>query len=320
MIRFEPARITTIRETIEPYLEHGLSLGLLSKATARARRFELTRFAVFCETKGITVPVKMHKNLVVSYIGSLNVSNGTKYTIFAVLSAYLTYLVDEGLVFENFLSNMKRPKAYRPEADFLTEEELGLFFRSVAENSRECQADRNLLLVSLLAVLCLRISEAINLKIEDIDLRAPCLWVTRKGGKVERIPLNAELAQRFESWLELRKSWKGSELPRVFLSNRGKEMGVRQAQKMITGFLGKAGIVKRQNSAHLIRHSGASAYLKNGTDIKTVQTLLGHSNLSTTSRYVHSTTQALENAVGRFPKMTGKDGSSKNQGSHAASR
>lgn len=320
MTRFEPARITTIRETTKPYLEHGLSLGLLSKATARARRFELTRFAVFCETKGVTVPVKMHKNLVVSYIGSLNVSNGTKYTIFAVLSAYLTYLVDEGLVFENFLSNMKRPKAYRPEADFLTEEELGLFFRSVAENSRECQVDRNLLLVSLLAVLCLRISEAINLKIEDVDLRAPCLWVTRKGGKVERIPLNAELAQRFEFWLELRKSWKGSELPRVFLSNRGKQMGVRQAQKMITGFLGKAGIVKRQNSAHLIRHSGASAYLKNGTDIKTVQTLLGHSNLSTTSRYVHSTTQALENAVGRFPKMTGKDGSSKNQGSHAASR
>ena len=181
------------------------------------------------------------------------------------------------------------------------------------------RSDRNLLLVSLLAVLCLRISEAINLKIEDVDLRAPCLWVKRKGGKVERIPLNAELTQRFESWLELRKSWKGSELPRVFLSNCGKQMGVRQAQKMITGFLGKAGIVKRQNSAHLIRHSGASAYLKNGTDIKTVQTLLGHSNLSTTSRYVHSTAQALEKAVGRFPKMEGKDESSKNQG-HATFR
>lgn len=320
MIRFEPARITTIRETIEPYLEHGLSLGLLSKATARARRFELTRFSLFCETKGITVPFKMHKNLLVSYIGSLHVLNGTKYTIFAILCAYLTYLVDEGLVFENFLSNMKRPKAYRPEADFLTEEELGLFLRSVAENSRESQVDRNLLLVSLLAVLCLRISEAINLKIEDLDLRAPCLWVTRKGGKVERIPLNEELEQRFESWLELRNSWKGSGLAQVFLSNRGKQMGVRQAQKMITGFLGKAGIVKRQNSAHLIRHSGASAYLKNGTDIKTVQTLLGHSNLSTTSRYVHSTTQALEIAVGRFPKMQGKEGSNRNQGRHAPSR
>lgn len=297
---FEPARIIPVTEAVDGYLNHGASLGHLSEATIRTRRAELNRFAQFCASKGIDHPHRIHKNLVVAYLGETKVGNGTKQTIFAVLSSFLSYLVDESLILENFLISMKRPKAYRPEADFLTREEMSALMASIANNSRDALVDRDLLLASLLLVLCLRISEVTNLKVEDINLDAGCIWVRRKGGKENRIPLSDDLKERFAVWLDQRASWKGHETPWVFLSSRGMQLGIRQAQKMIAQSLGEAGIVKRKMGPHLLRHSGATQYLMAGTDIKTIQELLGHGSLATTTRYVHSTTKTLGDAIDKF--------------------
>ncbi len=307
MKTFEPVHNATILESIESYIEHGASLGRLRRTTIRNRWFELNRFASFCASKEIDSPRRIHRNLVVAYLGSVKAGNGSKYTILAILSSFMTYLVDEGLAPENFIAEMKRPKAYRAEADFLTEEEIDALFQSAAENSWESQLDRNLLLLSLLTSLCLRVSEALSLRLEDVSLRPPCVWVSRKGGKVEKLPLNEDLVEKFEIWFEERSRWKGHESPWVFLSTRGRRMSVRRVQRMIAEFLTKAGIVKRSMGAHLIRHSGATCYLRNGTDIKTVQVLLGHENLSTTSRYVHSNAKALESAVARFRSDTSRN-------------
>ncbi|WP_425430187.1 tyrosine-type recombinase/integrase [Desulfacinum hydrothermale] len=189
-----------------------------------------------------------------------------------------------------------------PEPDFLSEPELKAFFQSVVDTSRECVVDRNLLVVSLLAGLCLRVSEVCSLRLDNLDLTSTpgALRVHRKGGKEARLPLNEKIRDLLDTWLEQREQWASTDSPWVFVSTRGSRLSVRQVQNVVRRALEHAGFVKRHMGPHLLRHSGASFYLASGTDIKTIQALLGHSNLSTTSRYVHTTAAAIRTAVDGF--------------------
>lgn len=295
--QFTPKSKTPIGDAVESYLKREESVGHLRPATIRNRRIELARFARFATSKKINFAHQISKNLVTAYIGSLNIGNATKATTMVIIRTFLDYLVEEYLLMDNFLHSMKPPKSFRPEADYLTKEEIDALFTAITENSRDMSVDRDLLLFSFLTVLCMRVSEAVGVRLQDVDLKASIIWVHRKGGKLVKLPLNEELRQKIDTWLEQRKQWPGSDSEWLFLSNRGKCLSVRQVQDLAKQFLEAAGIIKRNMSPHLLRHSGASFYLATGTDIKTVQNLLGHSNLATTSRYVHAGEKAMEDAI-----------------------
>lgn len=295
--QFVPRSNTPVETAVESYLRKESSLGRLRPATIRNRRIELGRFARFAVSKKIDHAHEINRNLVTAYIGSLNIGNATKATTVVIIRAFLDYLVEEYLLMDNFLHGMKPPRSFRPEADYLAREEIDALFGAIAENSREKSVDRNLLLFSFLTVLCMRVSEAAGVRLQDVDLKAATIWVHRKGGKLVKLPLNTDLRQKIDTWLEKRKEWPGADSGWLFLSNRGGCLSVRQIQDLTKGFLKSAGILKRNMSPHLLRHSGASFYLATGTDIKTVQNLLGHSNLATTSRYVHAGEKAMEDAI-----------------------
>ncbi len=302
MNAYEPSRSITLHQAVEEYLERQVATGAFRTTTAANRRLELRRFAHFAMKKGITVPWKVHKNLVAAYLGHLKVTSSTKRTIMAVLSAFFDYLVDEDLALENVLESLPAPRTPPPEADFLNEEELQKFFQAVVDTACECVVDRNLLIASCLTALCLRVSEVSGLRLQDLDMafRPGAMRVHRKGGKESRIPLNEEMRDLLDRWLEQREDWSGKDNPWLFLSTRGQQLSVRQIQTMVRKALEHAGLVKRRMGPHLLRHSGASRYLMAGTDVKTIQALLGHSNLSTTSRYVHTTAKAMEEAVQKW--------------------
>lgn len=277
-------------------------MGAFSGKTIANRRLEFRRFAGLAASKNILEPCKDSKSLIVAYLGQRHVSNRTRRTIYLTLSAFFDYLVTEDLVLENPLESLPSPKAYAPEADFLTDEEFRAFLRSVVNISAERLLDRNLLLVGLLYVLCLRVSEAAGLVLSDLDITScpGAIRVRRKGGKQARIPLNTELRELLDAWLEERHRWAGEDSPWVFVFTRGKPLSIRQIQTLIRRALEKAGLVKGHLGPHLLRHSGASRHLRSGMNIRLIQDLLGHSNLATTSRYVHTTAAALETALQKY--------------------
>ncbi len=284
----------TVRKAVDEYLADHEAIGTFSQATLKNRRYELERFALFCERHNIIDVAKCSKNVITKYIGTLNVSKRTKRTILSVLGAFFNYCVDEGIVLENPVEGIPAPRTHPPEPDTLTPDELSRFFQSIVETSRVNVVDRNLLLASLLLSLCLRISEALNICIEDIDLPATAnsenagfVRIKRKGGKENRLPLSVELHNLFQVWLEQRKRFSGTESGYLFISQRGNRLSPRQAHKMIKLSLSHANIVKRIMGPHLLRHTGASQYIANGMNIRTVQHLLGHSSLAITNRYVH---------------------------------
>jgi len=280
-----------MREVIDQYIGISRSMGTISDATAHNRRYELKRFAAYCRKHGVQNVERISRNLVREYLRSRKVSNLSRRTMMAILTAFFNFCVDESLIPENPTENIPLPKAHRPEPDALTEEETQRFFQAVVETSRPCNVDRNLALAGLLCVLCLRVSEALSIKLSDLDLpENPNAenWGTvrllRKGGKEMILPLSEDIYELLRRWLDQRPEC-GTD--HVFVSLHGKRMSARQAYTIVARALRHAGIVKRSMGPHLLRHTGASQLIADGMDIRTMQHLLGHSSLVTTSRYVH---------------------------------
>jgi integrase/recombinase XerC len=304
IIPFIPDRQIAIKDAIEEYLLYNKSIGTLSDTSVFNRRCELSRFMRFCHGKNLNQVTELDKHAVITYLSGLNIQNNSKKTIMMILAAFFDYLVTEHLVLDNLLSNVKKPRTFLPEGDYLCLDEINQLFYYETNNCNEKLVDRNLLLLSLFTVLCMRVAEAIQLQKSDVHLSKKQVWVKRKGGKIAQLPLNDDLIDRFTNWFDVRNSFKNAEkVPWVFLSTHGRQMTIRQARNVVSLALKKADIRKRKNGPHLLRHSGATLYLRQGEDIKTIQYLLGHSNLSTTSRYVHSDSDTLKESINNCPSF-----------------
>lgn len=302
--RFTPERDDTILETVEEYLNEKEAISALSPTSVYNRRYELNRFGNFCKKHKVEKPCDIHKNLVIAYLKENNIAKSSKVGILYVLTGYMDYLVDEALMLDNIASTIEKPKFYLPKTDYLTFAELERVFRSEALNAPPKVVDRNLLLFGLMTDLCLRVSEVINLQLKDVRLENREVWVTRKRDKTDKIPLNDDLVEKFKRWYEIRPQYKGHESqPWVFLSSHGKQLKRRQTHYVVSQALARAGIIKRKQGPHLLRHSGASLKAQSGENLIMIQYLLGHENLNTTKRYLHFNWDDLREMVDRSPRL-----------------
>lgn len=300
---FKPKRVISIENAIEEYINEKEATGSLSDASVTNRNYELKRFSRFCSKHKVKIASDIHKNLVISYLKHVKISKHSKLGIIYVLTSFMDYLVDEELILDNIASTIDKPKTYAPKADFLSYGELENIFQSEAENAPRKVVDRNLLLFALFTDICLRVSEVVNLKARDVRLDEQEVWITRKRDKVDKLPLNDDIVAKFENWYAIRPEYKGNELPWVFLSSHGKQLTRRQVHYIVSKALQRAGVVKRKQGPHLLRHSGASLKARAGENLVMIQYLLGHENLNTTRRYLHFQWDDLKEMVSRSPKF-----------------
>ena len=288
---------------IEAHLVEKQALGQLSDATVYNRRYELTRFADYCGIRNIRYPDEIDKASILGYLKIQNLKKSSKTTLMYVLNSFMQFLVDEGLVSENVAEDLEKPKSYLPKTDYLTIDELNRLMVAERNKKNRKTVARNLLLFGLFTDICLRVSEVVNLKLTDIRLQEKEIWVTRKRGKEEKIPLNTDLTQKFNDWLAIRPTYKGSRQDWVFLSSHGQRLTRRQVHDITRSALRRAGIFKRKQGPHLLRHSGASLKARSGENLIIIQYLLGHENLNTTRRYLHFDWEELKEMVDRSPRL-----------------
>ena len=300
---FKPERSIEIVESINEYLSEKQAIGKLSNTSVVNRRYELIRFSKFCISHKIKYSEKIHKNIVVHYLKTIKVAKTTKTTIMYILSMYMDYLVQEGIIQDNYASILDKPRNNYPEADYLEFWEVEKIFQTEASLATFKTVDRNLLIMNLFFILCLRASEVMNLKLEDVRLELKQIWMRRKGGKIAKLPLNDDLVEQFLNWYTIRFQYQGADTQWVFLSSRGNPLTTRQARYIVSNALKRANIFKRKNGTHLLRHSGATWRLKRGEDIKVIQYLLGHNSLATTEKYLHFNENDLKKMVNRSPKL-----------------
>lgn len=204
----------------------------------------------------------------------------------SALRQFFGFLVDEGLRGDDPSAALPRPRARRPLPRLLSHDEVeALFARAELEASGgRSEAVRMLALLELLYGSGLRASELVSLPLAAVPRDAPFLTVTGKGGQQRMVPVSTRARQALSRWLELR----GQAGRALFPSRAGQGYLTRvRLFQMLRELATRAGIAAEKVSPHVLRHAFATHLLEGGADLRVLQTLLGHADISTTQIYTH---------------------------------
>jgi len=208
----------------------------------------------------------------------------------ACLSSFFGFLQDMGYVQGNPARRLPLPKVEQLVPVTLSQEEAQQLVAAAERPWTKC-------LVILLLTTGMRRSEAVAITLEDIDLDNGQLLVHGKGSKERTVPLTQEAIGAIRHYLKHRKK---TNCQRLFVSQTGESIQGRIVNRILTRVVKKAGLEGRGITPHTLRHTFATHLIRNGTDIRTVQELLGHSDIQTTARYLHSDTRTKQAAVGKL--------------------
>lgn len=208
------------------------------------------------------------------------------------LRSFYTYLNQTTDIQVNPCRRVRAPKQARHLPDFLMFEEVLRLLESF--DSNEPEGVRNRVLFELMYACGLRVSEATQLNLANVDLRGRTLRFVGKGNKERMVPFYEEIRDQLSHYLNHIRPvlLKGQTHSKVFVGRTGRPLSNRSVQFILDESAKKAGIL-RTIHPHMLRHSFATHLLDNGADLRVVQELLGHENLSTTQIYTHVTLDRL---------------------------
>ena len=238
--------------------------------------------------------LKLNVNDLIKYISVLSdLAPSTVSHNISTLKAFYNYFVKVGKIKTNPTDALKSPKLGTHLPVYLTEEEIN---KLLDIEVKDAFSARNKAILEVMYGTGLRISEVINLEFKNIDVEDCIVRVMGKGSKERIIPINDVAINALNNYLEnYRPSMlKGDINNYLFLNNHGKQMTRQGIFKMIKQECLVKGI-KKDVSPHTLRHTFATHLLQNGADLRIIQELLGHSDISTTQIYTHLSNEELHN-------------------------
>ncbi|QKS71448.1 tyrosine recombinase XerC [Paenalkalicoccus suaedae] len=211
----------------------------------------------------------------------------------SALRSFWSFLLREELVNENPFVLVQTPKKGSRLPTFLYADELEVLFTSI--DTSKPLGMRNLAILELLYATGIRVTECVTLNIEDVDFDLATLFVQGKGQKERYVPIGAFALEAIDHYIKQGRSQlvKNSSEKALFINFRGSRLTDRGLRKMLTNLVEDVTLSTRI-SPHVIRHTFATHLLNEGADLRTVQELLGHSELSSTQIYTHVTKDRLK--------------------------
>lgn len=208
----------------------------------------------------------------------------------SAIRGFFDALIRMGVMTQNPAQGIRAPKAAKSLPDVLDVDAMVGLLTAPPEDPQEV---RDLAMWELFYSSGLRLSELVALDLQDLDFRESSLVVREgKGQKTRHVPIGRCAREALENWLTVRATWPGAELTAVFTSRRGLRISPRSVQSRLTRWQLKQGGAIAVHP-HMLRHSFASHLLESSGDLRAVQELLGHANLSTTQVYTHLDYQHL---------------------------
>lgn len=206
----------------------------------------------------------------------------------SALRQFFGFAVDEGWRSDDPSSALPKPRARRPLPKVLSHEEIDrLFERAEMEaESKKPAAVRQLALLELLYGSGLRASELLSLPVSAVPRDAPMITVMGKGGQARMVPVSERARQALASWLEVRSIGRDAKSRFLFPSRNNHLTRIRLYQ-VLKELAARADIDPGLISPHVLRHAFATHLLEGGADLRVLQTLLGHADISTTQIYTH---------------------------------
>ncbi len=280
------------QEKINAFKNYLLLEKKYSENTISSYERDLIKFKKFFENK------KELKNIsnkdIKEYIRFLSKNenpNSVARNISCLKSFYKFLLIDKYLI-KNPLDNITSPKLKKVLPKVLTETEVDKLLNIKLTDN---YSYRNKAMIEVMYSSGLRVTELINLKITDIDLNMALIRIFGKGSKERVIPLGEYALNALNEYITYHRGGmiKNKSTNYLFLSSRGDKM-TRQAFFKILKKLAKEQGIKTEFSPHTLRHSFATHLLKHGADLRSIQELLGHSDVSSTQIYTHITNEKLK--------------------------
>jgi integrase/recombinase XerC len=209
----------------------------------------------------------------------------------SAIRGFFNFLIDEGFLQNNPADVIKAPKSARKLPKDLNNDEIS---RLLSIKDKDPLALRDLALMELMYSSGLRVSELAGIDLPDLDLQTLQIQVTGKGNKQRIVPVGTKARQAIEAWLPIRQNLlkENGEQRALFLNRHGERLAVRSIQQRMRDW----GIRQQLDSRvhpHRLRHSFASHLLEGSGDLRAVQELLGHADISTTQVYTHLDFQHL---------------------------
>jgi integrase/recombinase XerD len=267
----------------------------LSDNTLAAYRSDLQAFANWLARNGTNLVDAQRQDLL-NYLADRSkegVRVRTSARILSSLRRFYQYLVREGRLQEDPSARIDAPKLVRPVPKYLTEEEVEQLLD--APDSTEPLGLRDRAMLEMLYASGLRVSELVGLQMSQINLLQGVVRITGKGGKERLVPIGEEALSWLERFVHDSRPvlLKGRTCDALFPTRRGAGMTRQAFWHLIKRYAQQAGIDKHL-SPHTLRHAFATHLLNHGADLRVVQMLLGHSNLSTTQIYTHVARERLK--------------------------
>ena len=226
------------------------------------------------------------------YLDEKKYKNSSINRILSSLNDYYNYLTKCKVTKYNYFEDINRPSKEKRLPNFINYSEYMNLLATVEKEENEFLKARNLLLLEILFDTGLRVSEAVNIEINNINKKEQSIKVLGKGNK-ERIVYYGDYAKNYlEDYLNLRRNINIVDKEYLFLNKNYTRLTRRGVEYLISDISKKA-LLRQKISPHTLRHSFATEMLNNGCDIRSVQELLGHKSLSTTGIYTHVTNEVV---------------------------
>jgi integrase/recombinase XerD len=268
----------------------------LSQNTIEAYSHGLVRFLDHLKRKKIQDVCDVGKIDVQSFLLSLRKKNlNTKSVVrdLAAIRSFFRFLIQEGVLESNPVENLESPKVAKTLPEILSLREIEQILEQ--PNLQTSLGMRDRAMLEMLYATGMRVSELTHLPTQQVNLEGGYVLLYGKGSKERVVPLGSEAMKWVAHYLQEARGAlsKGRESAFLFINRSGKEMSRQGFWKNLKDYAKKAGLHKRI-TPHLLRHSFASHLLERGADLRSVQMMLGHVDISTTQIYTHVTGEKLK--------------------------
>jgi len=291
-----------MKELLEKFLDYLTVERGLSKNTITSYRTDLLFFLQYFEKKNIGNIEKIKRQDIMNYLLSLKdkgLSGNSISRALVAIKMFYKFLVQEHFVKEDAAGILDSPRLIRPLPNVMNTEEVDKILEVI--DTRDWMGMRDKAALELMYATGMRVSELVELEVGGLNLDVGFIKCKGKGDKERIVPIGKKAKEAVERYMQKvrPKLLKNKEDRHLFLSRLGKKVSRQSFWKMIKR-LTKAARIKKEVTPHTLRHSFATHLLERGADLRVVQEMLGHSDISTTQIYTHINKERLKSIHKQF--------------------
>jgi integrase/recombinase XerD len=289
-------KLSEIELAVSGYLDHLIVDQGLADLTLQAYSTDMKGFVEFLHGRNVHTSSGIVREEILVFLSVLDargMSPRSRARKISCLKGFFRYLVERGLIRENPCDLIDSPHLPKRLPDYLEPEEVERLLSAAATSTPESIRDKAMF--ETIYASGLRVSELVNLDVYRVDLEMGCVTVMGKGSKERVVPMGIPASRAIMDYLQnVRPLILGrSRSDALFVTRRGKAMTRQAFWKIVKKTAIRAGITK-DISPHTLRHSFATHLVQNDADLRWVQMMLGHADISTTEIYTHVARQRLK--------------------------